>query len=201
MVAMGDEGIQVSLDAIEQAGQSSSVRTGQAARHRLDHAYIWKDRLLHQAGRLGVIWNTQPPLLQTYSRRSTLDAWGPERAQLGFPFRSAIEAGVIVSGGSDAPVATPNPLVGLDCLLTHRLDPSGTPLNPAQTLSLEQALRVYTYNGAFSSGEEDDKGSLEVGKLADLVVLSGSLSEAAPDHLPELTVELTMLAGQVVYEG
>src|SRR5436189_275770 len=82
---------------------------------------------------------TQPPLLQTYSRRSTLDAWGPERAQLGFPFRSAIEAGVVVSGGSDAPVATPNPLVGLDCLLTHRLDPGGTPLNPDQRLSLDQA--------------------------------------------------------------
>ena len=155
---------------------------------------------MRRCAKLGVIWNTQPPLLQAYGRRSTIDAWGPTRARHGFPFRAALQAGILISGGSDAPVTTADPLVGLDCLLTHRLGPDGDALNEKQTVSLGEALRIYTYNSAYSCGEENLKGSLETGKLADLVVLSGDLEEAAPAHVRQLRVDLTMIDGKLVYE-
>jgi predicted amidohydrolase YtcJ len=197
---MGDRGIAVALDALSAIVGNSPAGADGAPRHRLEHAYLWNPELIRRAAQLGVIWNTQPPLLQTYGRRSTLDAWGPDRALWGFPFRSAVQAGIVVSGGSDAPVAPANPLVGLDCLLTHRLDADGSVLNAEQSVSLDDALRIYTLNGAYACGEETLKGSLETGKLADLVVLSGDLAEAAPDHITQLRTELTMVGGRIVFE-
>ncbi|MGH7844942.1 MAG: amidohydrolase, partial [Candidatus Binatia bacterium] len=200
LVAMGDRGIQVSLDALAEAVNVAEPGQLRSHRHRLEHAYLWNPDLIQRCAELGVIWNTQPPLLQAYGRRSTLDAWGASRARQGFPFRDALQAGIVISGGSDAPVTTADPLVGLDCLLTHRLEPEGTPLNEEQTVGLADALRIYTYNGACACGEEQLKGSLEVGKLADLVVLSGDLEEAAPANVRQLRVDLTMVDGKVAYE-
>ena len=200
LVAMGDRGIQVSLDAIAEATNLPQAGQLRLHRHRLEHAYLWNPELIQRCAKLGLMWNTQPPLLQAYGRRSTIDAWGQARAQHGFPFREALEAGILISGGSDAPVTTADPLVGLDCLLTHRLEPEGTALNAEQTVGLAEALRIYTYNGAYACGEEGLKGSLEAGKLADLVVLSGDLEEAAPAHVRQLRVDLTMVDGKVVYE-
>src|SRR5262245_52373615 len=200
LVAMGDRGIQVSLDAIAEAVKQPRPGQARPHRHRLEHAYLWNPELMQRCAKLGVIWNTQPPLLQAYGRRSTIDAWGPARARHGFPFRAALQAGILISGGSDAPVTTADPLVGLDCLLTHRLEPDGNALNEEQTVGLAEALRIYTYNGAYSCGEENLKGSLETGKLADLVVLSGDLDEAAPAHVRQLRVDLTMIDGKLVYE-
>jgi hypothetical protein len=200
LVAMGDRGIQVSLDAIADAIKQPQPAQPSPHRHRLEHAYLWNPELIHRCAELGVIWNTQPPLLQAYGRRSTLDAWGTARGQHGFPFREALQAGILISGGSDAPVTSADPLVGLDCLLTHRLEPEGTALNEEQTVGLADALRIYTYNGAYACGEEELKGSLETGKLADLVVLSGDLEEAAPAHVRQLRVDLTMVDGKFVYE-
>ena len=92
-------------------------------------------------------------------------------------FQSLTKRGVIISGGSDWPVGLYNPLIGIDILVNHRFGPeeNSEVLNSEEGLSVLQALRVYTYNGAYTAFEEDEKGSLEEGKLADMAVLSDDI--------------------------
>jgi predicted amidohydrolase YtcJ len=196
----GDHGIAVTLDAIEKA-QRAYPRPN--PRHRLEHAYLWNAELIERAGPLGIIYNGQPPILEVLGEACTIEAWGEQRAQYAFPYRSLMQRGVVASGGSDMPIVTSNPLVGIDCLVNRRLDPrpGGRVLNPAECLSVLEAVRVYTYNGAYAHFEENSKGSVEPGKLADLAVLSRNLLTTPNEELREVTVDLTLVDGQVVYEA
>ena len=113
-----------------------------------------------------------------------------------------MELGIVVSGGSDWPVATLDPMVGLHALVTRRLEPldDGDVLNPDEAVSVLDAVRTYTYNGAYTAFEEDQKGSLEEGKLADIAVLSGDILGIPPDAIRELTAVMTMVDGRIVHE-
>ena len=197
-VCHGDHGVSVALDAIEKAQRAYP---GRHLRHRLEHAYLWNPELLKRAADLGVIWNTQLPVMAAIGRWATHEAWGP-RAQYGFPVRSAMEQGIVVSGGSDWPVATLDPMVGLHALVTRRLEPleDGDVLNPEEAVSVLDAIRTYTYNGAYTAFEEESKGSLEEGKLADIAVLSGDILSIPPDQIRGLTAVLTMVDGRIVHQ-
>jgi predicted amidohydrolase YtcJ len=100
------------------------------------------------------------------------------------------------------PIVTSDPLLGIDCLVNRRLDPrpGGRVLNPAERLSVMQAIRVYTYNGAYAHFEERSKGSIEEGKLADLAVLSRDILEVPTEELRTLGVDMTVVDGRVVHE-
>jgi predicted amidohydrolase YtcJ len=197
-VCHGDHGISVALDAIEKAQRA---HPNHDLRHRLEHSYIWNPELLKRAADLGIIWNTQLPIMAAAGRWATLEAWGP-RARYGFPVRSAMELGIMISGGSDWSVATLDPMVGIHALVTRRLEPlsDGDVLNPEQAVSVLDAIRMYTYNGAYTVSEEDIKGSLEEGKLADIAVLSDDILSIPPDQIRDLTAVMTMVDGQIVYE-
>ena len=117
----GDHGITVTLDAIEKA-QRAHPRPD--PRHRLEHAYLWNAELLDRAAGLGVVYNAQPPILEVLGEACTLEPWGEERSRYAFPMKSLLDRGVISSGGSDMPIVTANPMVGVDCLVNRRLDPS-----------------------------------------------------------------------------
>lgn len=150
---------------------------------------------------LGVIWNTQPVLMEIMGREGVYGQWG-ERTRFAFPFKSLADRGVIISGGSDWPVGLYNPLIGIDILVNHRFGPEdgGETLNQDERLGLLQAIRVYTYNGAYCAFEEDEKGSLEAGKLADLVVLSDDIFALPPAQIRELKVDMTYVDGRLVYD-
>jgi predicted amidohydrolase YtcJ len=197
-VSHGDHGISVALDAIEKA---QSAYPENHLRHRLEHAYVWNPELLDRAASLGVVWNTQLPIMAAVGRWATHEAWGP-RARYGFPVRSAMDRGIIVSGGSDWSVATLDPMVGIHALVTRRLEPleDGDVLNPDEAVSMLDAIRTYTYNGAYSVFEEERKGSLEEGKLADIAVLSEDILSVPEDRIRELTAVMTMVDGKIVYE-
>ncbi|MBI2985563.1 MAG: amidohydrolase [Deltaproteobacteria bacterium] len=198
-VAIGERGIEMAIEAI---GKAVSAVPRENHRHRLEHGYLWNAGQIRRAAALGLVHNSGgPPLLQAYGVDSTIGAWGPQRALRGFPFRSLLDAGLIVTGGSDAPVAAPDPMKGIDCLVTRRLDPrpDAPVLNPAERVSVLQAVRMYTYNGAYSSFEEHLKGSLEVGKLADLAVLSEDILRIDPEEVRHLRTIMTVLDGKVVY--
>ena len=129
---------------------------------------------------------------------------GPERVTRVQPFRSYIEAGVVVASGSDYGVAHHNPWLGLYALLTRKEQATDAVLGSEETVGIEDALRTYTINGAYLTYDEDIRGSLEVGKLADLVVLDlPSIRELAAN--PELCLEmedrilLTLVEGKVGY--
>jgi predicted amidohydrolase YtcJ len=195
----GDRAISLTLDAIEKA-QRACPRPD--PRHRLEHAYLWNAETIERAGRLGVVYNGQPPILEVLSEACTVEPWGEARARYAFPFKSLAARGVVCSGGSDMPIVTSDPMLGIDCLVNRRLDarPNGRVLNPDERLSVMEAIRVYTYNGAYAHFEESRKGSIEEGKLADLAVLSKDILDTPPEEIRHLTVDMTVVDGRVVHE-
>jgi predicted amidohydrolase YtcJ len=197
LICHGDHGIMRGLDAIAHARKRADNRD---LRHRLEHAYLWNIEAMDRMGELGVIWNTQPPLLEIIGREGVYSQWG-DRARFAFPFRSLTERGVIISGGSDWPVGLYNPLIGIDILVNHRFGPeeNGEILNANEGLNVLQAIRVYTYNGAYTAFEEHEKGSLEEGKLADLAVLSGDILTLPSTKIRALKIDQTYVDGRLVY--
>jgi len=196
----GDHAVNVTLDAIEKAMRAYPRPD---PRHRLEHADLWNAEAIEKAARLKIVYNAQPPILEVLSKRCTIDAWGEERSAFAFPVRSLLERGVISSGGSDMPIVASDPMLGLDCLVNRRLDPrpDGRVLNPAERLSVLEAIRVYTYNGAYAHFEERSKGSIEEGKLADLAVLSRDILGIPTEEIRDLQVDMTVVGGRVVYES
>ena len=113
--------------------------------------------------------------------------------------RSFLKSGLKPAASSDCPVAPCNPLVGVYAAVTRRAE-SGQALSPKEAISPEEALRMYTLAGACASFEEQLKGSIEVGKLADMVVLSADPTGVAPEEIKNIQVEKTIIGGEVVWE-
>jgi predicted amidohydrolase YtcJ len=197
LICHGDHGITRALEAVAYARQQAP---GPDLRHRLEHAYLWRPDVMDRMAELGVIWNTQPALLEVLGRAGVHEPWG-DRARFAFPFRSLFERGVLISGGSDWEVGPYNPLIGLDILVNHRFGPEegGAVLNPDERLNVLQALRVYTFNGAYTAFEESAYGSLEEGKLADLVVLSDDILSIPTRDIRDLQVDQTYVGGRLVH--
>jgi predicted amidohydrolase YtcJ len=198
LIAHGDRGIDRALDAAAHARQ---VLGGPDLRHRLEHAYLWSPRGMDRMGELGLIWNTQAVVMEVMGPEGIYGQWG-ERARYAFPFKSLTDRGVIISGGSDWGVGNYDPFIGLDIMVNHRFGPqdNGEVLNPDERLSVLQAIRVYTYNGAYTSFDERERGSLEAGKLADLVVLSDDILSVPPTSIRDLQVDQTYVDGRLVFE-
>jgi hypothetical protein len=107
------------------------------------------------------------------------------------PLRSALDMGILVAGGSDSPVAPMAPLTAIHDCVNHP--------NPKHRISLYEALRMFTIDAARIGFEEDLKGTIEKGKLADLVVLSDNPYAVSRDNIGKIKVEMTLVAGEIVY--
>jgi predicted amidohydrolase YtcJ len=172
------------------------------------HAYFPiepKTRVLEDMARYGIVAATNPVFnwQQGYAFATNSGRERMERLQ---PFRSYTDGGVVMASGSDYGVTTHNPWMGFYALLTRKDQKTGLVFGPAETIGIEDALRSYTWNGAYLTHEEDSRGSLEVGKLADLVVLD--LPEIyALERNPELCfemderIDLTMVEGRIVFQA
>ncbi|MGB6034273.1 MAG: amidohydrolase family protein, partial [Bacteroidota bacterium] len=128
---------------------------------------------------------------------------GQKRAIGAYAWRSLIDAGSIIPAGSDFPVEGPNPLWGFYAAIT-RQDQSGWPEGGwygEQRMTREEALKAFTIWGAYAAFQEDEKGSLEPGKWADLVVLSGDLMSIPAEEIPAVRVDLTVVGGRVVFSS
>lgn len=198
-VAHGDRAIDLVLDAFAEA---MAAHPRPDPRHRLEHVYLWHPRSYARAHDLGVVVSSQPAVLSLLDRDNTLAAWGGERSHHGFPYRSLLDAGVVASGGSDCPLVSPDPILGLHGLVRRRVWHEGEALRlaPEQALSVAEALRVYTWGGAYGMFAEQRRGTLETGKLADLVVLDRDLPEPWPEDQPQARVDATYVGGELVYE-
>ena len=113
------------------------------------------------------------------------------------PNRTWLDAGITVKGGSD--VAPYDPMLGIWSYVTRK-NMAGEDMDPAEAITREEALRLYTINGAYGTFEEDVKGSIEAGKLADLVVLSDDLLTVPEDRIRDIKVLKTMVGGETVFE-
>ena len=127
-----------------------------------------------------------------------LDYWGKPRADYVAPTRAYLDRGIAVSGGTDAPVCPYDPFLAMWVEVTRQTRAAGI-LGPVQAVSIAQALRMHTINSAAITGEDNIKGSIEAGKLADFVVLDADPREVAPFDLRGVRVLATYVGGRQVF--
>ncbi len=167
-------------------------------RHRIEHCSECPDYLLERLKETGAMVVTQPAFLYYNGEKYFAEV---DEAKLPCLYRmgSWWRNGIPVAAGSDAPVNHLNPLIGIYAAVTRR-SPKGNILSPAETLVPEQALWMYTLGGAYAAFQDDIKGSITAGKLADLVILSADPTTATSEEIKDITVEKTIIGGKVVWE-
>jgi predicted amidohydrolase YtcJ len=200
--AIGDYGVQTALDAYENAGAKNHKRD---SRPRIEHIETINTSDIARFGKLGVIASMQP--LHSYPDSDTLDVWarniGPERASRAWVWKSIADAGGHLAFGSDWPVVTLNPWEGIQTAVTRQTS-EGKPeagFVPEQRLSVEQAIAGYTLGAAFAGRRESSEGSLEIAKLADLIIVSQNALAVPHAKLGKTKVLTTIVGGRVVYQA
>ncbi len=193
--ANGDVGIDITLRVLERV-QRELPR--EDPRFRLEHCTIVNDDLIARIRSLGAIPN--PFSTYVYYHGEKMIYYGAERLEHMFAVRSFLDAGIKVTQTSDYPPGPFEPMMALQSSVT-RTDMNETVWGPSQKVSVLEAIRVGTLHGAHASFEENDKGSIEAGKLADLVVLGQDPTEVDPSTLIDIPVERTMVGGRWVHEA
>jgi predicted amidohydrolase YtcJ len=194
--AIGDRGIEMCLDGYERALQKLPRANH---RHRLEHCGILRPDLIRRIRDLGVVPVGQPPFIIEFGD-GFLRHLGRERAQLTYALKSVLDAGIHLAASSDAPVSSFAPLLGIKACVTERTA-SGADYAPGERISVEQAIALYTSSGAYASFEEDHKGTITPGKLADFAVLGADPRTVDPESLDQIPVLATILGGALVYEA
>ncbi len=193
--ATGDQAI----DAVVNGYLAAMAQTPRPdPRHYVIHADLVSPATLARMAGAGIGANFNPAIkyLIADGQRSSI---GPVRAAYEWPFRTALDAGVRVASGSDAPVTDGNWRQGLATCVLREGKQSGHVSGPDQRITLSEAIRSHTLTGAWQDFAEGWKGSLERGKVADLCVLDGPLDRIDPHAIPTLPVDLTMVDGEVVF--
>jgi len=200
--AIGDRAVRTALDAYENA-QKTNHSTDD--RPRIEHIETITAEDIPRFGKLGVIASFQP--LHTDPNEDTLKVWavaaGPDRVSRAWPWRSVESTGGKLAFGSDWPVVTISPWPGVQNALTRQTaegEPAGGWV-PKERINIEDAVRGYTLGAAFAGRREKTEGSLETGKLADLIILSKDLFTIEPPDILNEEVLVTMVGGKVVYES
>lgn len=193
--ANGDLAIDEILGVYEQVQQESPRRD---PRFRIEHCTLLNDSLIQRMSRLKVI--PAPFSCYVYFHGDVMHFYGEERTKNMFPMRSFLDAGLRPTDASDYTASPSDPMMWLQSQLT-RTDPKGNIWGANQRIKLEEAIRCGTLNGAYASFEEQIKGSLATGKLADLVVLAQDPFKTDPSSLLKVKVERTMVGGKWVYES
>jgi predicted amidohydrolase YtcJ len=193
---VGDAGIDQVLDAY----------AGVHARHPLPgkrwtliHMMAARPEHFARAREMGLVITAQQPLMYALAA-GFVKYWGPTRAAACEPLRMYLDSGLPVGGGSDSPVTPYQPLLGLWSSVTRETQLAGVQ-GREWAIPMADALRWYTRGSAYVAFEEDDKGSLEVGKLADLIALAVDPLQASPTEVRDARVLLTMVGGRIVHDG
>jgi predicted amidohydrolase YtcJ len=195
--AIGDRAIHAVLDLMERAEQQN----GPADRRlRIEHVQHLASADVARFARLGVIASMQP-YHAIDDGRFAEKRIGAERLQLSYAWRSLLDSGAVLAFGSDWPVAPLDPLLGIYAAATRRTLDGKNPQGwiASQRISVAEAVHAYTVGSAFAEHQEGSKGSLEPGKLADLVVLTGDIFAIPPAEIEKVRVHLTVFNGAVIY--
>jgi len=201
-------GLRASVHAIGDAAVASVLKSLEAAltkesrndhRHRIEHCGVCPPYLHRQLAGLEPVIAVQPTFLY-YDGDVYEENVGRERARWLYPIRSLLELGLTIAGSSDGPVVKQHgPLRGIQSAVT-RQSINGNVVAPEERIGLAEAMALFTTNGARAGGEEEAKGSLEPGKLADLVVLGEDPRRVSPEDLASIPVDLVLVAGQLAFE-
>jgi predicted amidohydrolase YtcJ len=197
--AIGDQANRNVLDAIAATRQAG---VGLHLRHRIEHAQVLHPADLPRFAQLGVIASMQP--IHCTQDMVIADAHWGARCGLAYAWSTLLSSGAALAFGSDAPVETPDVMQGVYAAVTRRRAdgfPSAEGWYPEECVSVQEALYAYTLGAAYSAGEEQSKGSLTPGKVADLTVLSQDIFTQPADALLETRVIATMVGGEFVFEA
>ena len=187
--AMGDKAVDAALKTLQTLPKAIKERP-----HRLEQAALLNRRLISNLKKLKTIVSVQPKVVESeFNVWSATEHLGETRARMLFPLRTLLKQGIRVVGGSDCPMEPLNPMLGIQSAVTRK------PF-PKERLTVDEALRLYTIDAAYSTGEETNKGSIEEGKLADLAILTDNPATVAQDKLSEIVTEMTFIGGKVVYQ-
>ncbi len=196
---IGDGGAKLFVDAVAEA-QAQSPRPD--ARHRMIHAQILNPELIDRMVAERIVGDIQPVFLKSDGHWFT-DRIGPDRARSSYAWRTLLEKGIPLCGGSDCPIEPLNIWSGIYCAVT-RQDLDGFPAGgwqPDQRLTVPETLDMYTTGASYSTFEEGFKGALAPGMAADLVVLDRDPFTCDPSELKDVKVQLTVVGGVVAYEA
>ncbi len=195
--AIGDRANRLVLDTLEALLPENRARL----RHRIEHVQLLHPDDVGRLAALGVVASMQPihavqdaPMADRY--------WGPARCATAYAWRSLLDAGTVLAFGSDCPVESPNPFLGIHAAVARsRPDGYGGPEGwvPAQRITVGEAVRAYTWGAAWAAGLEPRLGTLTPGKWADLVVLDRDVFTADPSLIPQTRVLATMVGGRWTY--
>lgn len=201
--SVGDGAVHALIDAYESINQDFPVRP---KRPCITHCNFMSLEAIQKMEALGIVADLQPAWLWLDGKVLSAQ-FGNERLTYFQPYKTLFDRGVIVGGGSDhmqkigslRSINPYNPFLGMWITLSRVPKRADSPLHPEQTISREQAIRLYTMNNAYLTFEEKEKGSLEKGKLADFIVLKTDILKCPLDDVKDIEVEKTYLGGKLVY--
>jgi len=201
-------GFQLAFHAVEEETVAAAVEALELIdkqfplaekRPRIEHCSECPMEQVERLGKLQVIVVTQPPFLY-YNGERYLATLTDRQLSGHYRVRSFLDRGMVVAGSSDSPVVSNNPLVGI-CSAVTRKAATGQTMLPDERVSARQALAMYTANAAYASFEEETKGSISEGKLADIVILNGDPTKVPQEEIESIRAELTIIGGRVVWES
>jgi hypothetical protein len=193
--AIGDRAIDAALDGIEEAQRLKPVAD---MRHRLEHCSLCPPKQMDRIKKLGVTPSVSIGYMWGIGDNYA-ENFGPERERWLHPLKSMKERGIIAGGNSDYAVSDGNPMKQIYAAVTRKTM-TGRTVGPGEAISLMDAIRLYTWNGAYLGKEEGIKGSLEKGKLADMAVLDRDILTVPPEEIKDIKVVMTIVGGEVLYE-
>lgn len=195
--AIGDRANRVALDAFEAARKANGVRD---SRHRIEHTQVLAREDIPRLAALGVIASMQP-CHQTTDSRWAGERLGPERSKGAYAWKSLLNAGTWLAFGTDYPVEPINPMRGLYACVTREVDGRpGSTWGPQEKISLDACIEAYTAGSAYAEFQENQKGRLVPGQLADIIVLSADITQIPAAQILKTEVLLALVGGKTVFE-
>ena len=192
--AQGDRALEMVLKAFARV-----IAKGNPLRHQIVHAGNLIRAQIGKVEELGLYIASQAHCFSLLGD-GFIEAYGHARSQELYPFATLLRRGIKLALSSDCPVAEHNPLIGVRDALCRRT-PSGQDLGVAECITVEQAIALYTREASYFSFEENERGNLKEGKVADLVVLDKDPLPLSPDEIPNCRVKMTVVGGRIVYDG
>lgn len=192
--AVGDKAVTIMVNAIEKA-LAAEPRADH--RHRIEHCGITNPELIARIAKLGIVPISNPSFISING--TDYNRYYGSRVDYMFAMKSYADAGIITAIGSDAPITYPDPMNSLFGALNRKDQKTGDTVGTNQIVDVLQAVRMFTYNCAYSSFEEKIKGSLELGKLADVVILDQDLLTYPREQVRDVKVTHTFIGGELVY--
>jgi predicted amidohydrolase YtcJ len=193
--AVGDETIDLIIKSYGRVNAETPIRP---LNWTIMHLFHPSDTALKVMAEIGIAATMQDhPVLLGHNQRRW---WGDERAAYAIPIRKAIDAGVLVGGGTDGPVVPVDPFLSMWWMTTRQVL-NGYALGAEHAITAREALQLYTINNARIMGVDKDRGSIEPGKLADMAVLSQDILDVPPDRIRQTRALLTLLGGRIVYRN